>query len=121
MEPHVAIADFKQGRLEVISSTQTPYAVRDTLSEMFGMPNSKVRVIVPPLGGGYGAKTYPKIEPLTAALAWKVGRPVKLVLSREEEFYTSSKHAAEIHMRTAARRDGTITGREVTVYFNAGA
>jgi CO/xanthine dehydrogenase Mo-binding subunit len=121
MEPHVVVASWGSHGLHVISSTQAPFAVRDTLTEMFNVSASQVRVTVPPIGGGYGGKTYAKLEPVTAALAWHCGRPVKLVLSREEEFLTSTKHAAEIHMRTAVTSDGTITARDVTIYFNGGA
>lgn len=121
MEPHVVLASFEGKRLTVTTGTQSPYAVRDTLAEMFGVPSSSVRVIVPPLGGGYGAKTYAKFEPVTAALAWKAGRPVKLVLSREEEFFSITKHAARIHMRTGVMNDGRLVARDVQVHFNAGA
>jgi CO/xanthine dehydrogenase Mo-binding subunit len=121
MEPHVVLASFEGKRLTLISSTQSPYAVRDTVAEMFLLPSSSVRVIVPPLGGGYGAKTYAKFEPVTAALAWKARRPVKLVLSREEEFLSITKHAARIRLRTGVMNDGTLVARDVQVYFNAGA
>lgn len=121
MEPHVVLATFDHGKLDVLTSSQAPFAVRDTLCEMFSLPASKVRVTVPPIGGGYGGKTYAKFEPITAALAWKCRRPVKLVLTREEEFSTTTKHAARIHMRSAVMNDGTIIGRDVVVYFNGGA
>lgn len=121
MEPHVVLASFEGRRLSVTSCTQTPYAVRDTLAEMFGLPSSAVRIVVPPLGGGYGAKTYAKIEPVTAALAWKARRPVKLVLSREEEFHSITKHAARIRLRTGVTNDGKLVARDIQVYFNAGA
>ncbi|NMH96828.1 xanthine dehydrogenase family protein [Pseudonocardia sp. K10HN5] len=121
MEPHVVLAHFEGERLTVTSSTQAPYAVRDTLAEMFGVASSKVRVIVPPIGGGYGGKTYAKFEPVTAALAWKARRPVKLVLPRDEEFLSLTKHAATIRMRTGVSADGTLLARDVQVYFDAGA
>jgi CO/xanthine dehydrogenase Mo-binding subunit len=121
MEPHVVVASFEGRRLSVLSSTQAPYAVRDTLAEMFRLPFSAVRVKAPPLGGGYGAKTYAKFEPVTAALAWKAGRPVKLVLSREEEFLSITKHGARIHLRTGVTKDGRLVARDVQAYFNAGA
>lgn len=121
MEPHVVLARYDHGKLDVLTSSQAPFAVRDTLCEMFGLPSSKVRVTVPPIGGGYGGKTYAKFEPITAALAWKCRRPVKLVLSREEEFSTTTKHAARIQMRSAVMNDGTIIGRDVVVHFNGGA
>lgn len=122
MEPHVVLAAFDDaGKLTVTSSTQSPHAVRDTLAEMFGLPTAKVRVIVPPLGGGYGGKTYIKFEPVTAALARKAGRPVKLVLPRDEEFLSLTKHAARIWMRTGVTADGRLVARDVRVDFDAGA
>lgn len=121
MEPHVVVASVEGSKLTVTSSTQGPYAVRDELAEMFGIPSSSVRVVVPAVGGGYGAKTYAKFEPVTAALAWKAGRPVKLVLNREEEFLSVTKHAAKVWMRTGATRAGDIIAHDVRVDFNAGA
>jgi CO/xanthine dehydrogenase Mo-binding subunit len=121
MEPHVVIASWERGKLHVITSSQAPFAVRDALSEMFRISASRVRVTVPPIGGGYGAKTYAKFEPVTAALARKAGRPVKLVLSREEEFISITKHAARIHLRTGVMNDGRIVARQVRVLFNGGA
>jgi CO/xanthine dehydrogenase Mo-binding subunit len=78
-------------------------------------------VIVPTLGGGFGAKAYAKIEPITALLALVTGRPVRLILTREEEFVTVTKHAAVIRMRTGLKADGTITARSATGFFNTGA
>jgi CO/xanthine dehydrogenase Mo-binding subunit len=121
MEPHAAVAEFHGDRLVVTTCTQTPYAVRDALAHMFDLPTSKVRVVVPPLGGGFGGKTYAKIEPLAAVLALKTQRPVKVVLTREEEFVTNRKHAVQLRLRTGVRDDGTIVAREVQALFNAGA
>ncbi len=121
MEPHVVLASYGGGELSIISATQSPYAVRDTLAEMFSLPSSAVRVVVPPLGGGYGAKTYAKFEPVTAALSWKAGRPVKLVLTRAEEFVSVTKHGVRIVLRTGATKDGRLVARQVKAYFNAGA
>lgn len=121
LEPHACIAFFEGQRLTVQTSTQTPYAVRDALAHMFDLPVSQVRVIVPPLGGGFGGKTYPKVEPLAAALAFKTGRPVKVVLSRDEEFITNSKHQAIITLKTGVKRDGTLVAKKVSARFNAGA
>ncbi|MFN8455749.1 MAG: xanthine dehydrogenase family protein molybdopterin-binding subunit [Anaerolineae bacterium] len=122
LEPHVCVAQVDRAKnVTVWSSTQTPYIVRAQLAETFKAPQSQVRVIVPTLGGGYGAKTYPKIEPLTAMLAWKVGRPVKLTLTRAENFITVTKHAAKVRMKTGVTADGVIVAREVESYWNAGA
>jgi CO/xanthine dehydrogenase Mo-binding subunit len=80
-----------------------------------------VRVVVPTLGGAYGGKCYPKIEPLTAVLAHLVRRPVRLHLTREEEFVTVTKHAVVIKMKTGLTKDGRILARKSTCYFNTGA
>jgi CO/xanthine dehydrogenase Mo-binding subunit len=121
MEPHAAVASFDGDSLVVTTCTQTPYAVRDALAYMFSLPTSQVRVIVPPVGGAFGGKCYAKIEPLVAVLAHRTGRPVKLVLSREEEFVTNSKHQSFIRLRTGVRDDGVIVARHVDALFNAGA
>ncbi|RZU30980.1 xanthine dehydrogenase family protein molybdopterin-binding subunit [Blastococcus saxobsidens] len=121
MEPHAAVASFEGDYLTVHTCTQTPYAVRDALAYMFRLPASHVRVVVPPVGGGFGGKTYAKVEPLAAVLSKMTHRPVKVHLTREEEFVTNRKHQAFIKLRTGMRRDGTIVAREVQALFNAGA
>lgn len=122
LEPHVCVASVdSEKNVTAWSSTQTPYIVRAQLAETFRVPQQKVRVIVPTLGGGYGAKTYPKIEPLTAMLAWKAGRPVKLTLTRAEDFVSITKHAAQIKIKTGVTNEGIIVAREVESYWNAGA
>ncbi|MCK6627940.1 MAG: xanthine dehydrogenase family protein molybdopterin-binding subunit [Anaerolineae bacterium] len=122
LEPHVAAAQWQADRLIVWSATQSPYLVRQTLADIFDLPAGHVRVIVPPLGGGYGGKGHIRIEPMVAALARKTaGRPVKLILSRAEEFVTVTKHAATITIKTGFKRDGALTARQVTLYWNAGA
>ncbi|HEU0235007.1 MAG TPA: molybdopterin cofactor-binding domain-containing protein, partial [Candidatus Limnocylindrales bacterium] len=121
METHACIAEVRDGRVTLWVGTQIPFVVRSQIAEIFGIPQSRVRVIVPTLGGGYGAKCYPKIEPVTAALALAARRPVRLHLSREEEFVTVTKHAARIRLRTGVTRDGRIVGRHNTCHFNTGA
>ena len=122
LEPHVAAARWDRGYLQVWSTTQAPYAVRRVLAEALDLPPENVRVVSAPLGGGYGGKGHVRIEPVVAALACKTkGRPVKIVLSRSEEFVTVTKHAATIRMKSGVRRDGTFTGRQVTLFWNGGA
>ena len=109
------------GRITVWATTQNPFVVRTQLANIFKVPVSKVRVIVPYLGGGYGGKVYPKVEPITVALAQKAGRPVRVVLSREEVFYTITKHAAVIRMKTGVKKDGTLVARECEIHLDTGA
>ncbi len=122
LETHACIASVEPGgRITVWATTQNPFVVRTQLANIFKVPVSKVRVIVPYLGGGYGGKVYPKVEPITVALAQKAGRPVRVVLSREEVFYTITKHAAVIRMKTGVKKDGTLVARECEIRLDTGA
>jgi len=122
LETHACIASVEPGgRITVWATTQNPFVVRTQLANIFKVPVSKVRVIVPYLGGGYGGKVYPKVEPITVALSQKAGRPVRIVLSREEVFYTITKHAAVIRMKTGVKKDGTLIARECEIHLDTGA
>ncbi len=88
-----------------------PSFVRIEIARLLGWPENRVRVKVPFLGGGFGAKLYIKLEALVAALALIVRRPVKIALTMEEQFYTITKHASDVphqerRRRTAASRRG---------------
>lgn len=122
LEPHTAVAQWRSDYLTVWTGAQAPYAVRRVLAEIFGLSPDHVRIIVPPLGGGYGGKGHIRIEPLVAAVARKTeGRPVKLTLTRAEEFVTVTKHAVVITIKTGFRRDGELTARQLTLHWGAGA
>ncbi|MBV9599291.1 MAG: xanthine dehydrogenase family protein [Chloroflexi bacterium] len=121
LETHACVATLDGFSLTVTATTQTPHNLRAQLAEVFGLPLSRVRVVVPRLGGAFGAKCYTKIEPLTAFLALVTRRPVRLVLTREEQAVTLTKHAVTIHMKTGVRRDGTLVARQSTCHFNTGA
>jgi CO/xanthine dehydrogenase Mo-binding subunit len=121
MEPHAALACWEDGRLTVWSGTQTPFNTRQILAGIFGLPVEAVRVIVPPMGGSYGCKVFPRIEPQAALLAYVTGRPVKFVLRRDEEFVTLTRHATVVTIRLGLKRDGRITAKEVRAYWNTGA
>ncbi|HXG52590.1 MAG TPA: molybdopterin cofactor-binding domain-containing protein [candidate division Zixibacteria bacterium] len=122
LETHACIASVEPGgRITVWATTQNPFVVRTQLAGIFKVPVSRVRVIVPYLGGGYGGKVYPKVEPITVALALKAGRPVRVLLSREEVFYTITKHGAAIRMKTGVKNDGTLVARECEIHLDTGA
>jgi CO/xanthine dehydrogenase Mo-binding subunit len=121
LETHAAVATHDGRQITIHVTSQIPFTLRSQLAEVFRLPLSQVRVIVPTLGGAYGAKCYPCIEPLTVLLALVTRRPVRLVLSREEEFVTITKHAVRVRMKTGLRADGTICARKVTAHFNTGA
>ena len=122
MEPHAALAAWdEQGTLTVWASTQNPYSVRVELAKMFRVPMSRIRIIVPPLGGGFGGKTYAKLEPIVGALARMVGRPVRLALSVEEAFRTVRRCDASARVRLGFKRDGRLWAAECRADFDVGA
>ena len=121
LEPHVTVAEIFKDKLTLWTSTQMPHAVRSQMAELLHLPLSQVRVIVETLGGGFGSKGSLRLEPIAAFLARKAKRPVKIVLSREEEFVTVCKHPATIRLKTGVNKDGHLIARQVTAHFNTGA
>ena len=121
MEPHAALARWDGGRLEVWSGTQTPFNVRSDLASIFGIAEDEVRVVVPPMGGSFGAKTFVRLEAIVASLAQIARRPVKAVLPRAEEWVALNRHPAEIHVRLGARFDGTLVAKRVDCWLDTGA
>jgi len=121
MEPYVAIAEVSENGVTIYSSAQHPFMVRHDLTTVFKLPVSQIRLIVPFVGGGYGSKSYTKIEPLVAACAWKARRPVKLQLSVEEAMLTTRSDDALTWMRTAVDAHGKIIARQARIYMNTGA
>jgi CO/xanthine dehydrogenase Mo-binding subunit len=121
MEPHASLAWWEAGRLHVITGTQTPFGLRHSLAMLFHLPDEAVRVVVAPMGGSFGAKTFERLEPVVAALARKAGRPVRAVLPREEEFLTLNRHPARFRIRLGARRDGAFVAKRVEAWWDTGA
>ncbi len=121
MEPYVAVADYNEDGLTVYSSAQHPFMVRHDLASVFALSLNRVRLVVPFVGGGYGSKSYTKIEPLAAACSWKAGRPVKLQLSVEEAMLTTRGDDARTWIRTAVDREGRLVARHAIIHMNTGA
>jgi CO/xanthine dehydrogenase Mo-binding subunit len=121
MEPYNALAFFDQGDLIVFSSAQHVYMVRRDLARMFHLPLARVRVSAPYVGGGYGTKSYTKVEGMTAAAAHFTGRPVKLDLSVEEAILTTRSASARIRARSAFAADGKLLARDFEIVMNSGA
>ncbi|PSS60548.1 aldehyde oxidase [Ensifer sp. NM-2] len=121
-EPRAVVATFKDGRYHIKTSTQVPWTVRNVTARALGVPASKIRVTVPPVGGAFGLKFDCSLEPFAAILAAKTGRPVALVNSRREEMLTClCRENAEIRIRSAVTSEGEIVGREATVLMDCGA
>lgn len=123
MEPHCCTASWDTGNdtLEVISSTQQVFKVRADLARIFGLPLAAVRVRAPYVGGGFGGKLLTKYEPLAAALARAAGRPVRVLLSPEEQFLTIGRHAAVVTIATGVDAEGRMIARDTQVLLDTGA
>ncbi|HEY7345321.1 MAG TPA: molybdopterin cofactor-binding domain-containing protein, partial [Gaiella sp.] len=123
IEPRAIVAQWQGDRVTVWSSTQVPYAARAGVAETLGIPEANVRVIVPLLGGGFGAKCDFHFEGHVAALARAAGRPVKLVFSRQEEFFAVGhrREGIVIELETGARSDGRILARKARLVLDSGA
>ncbi len=121
LEPFVTVVDPTPNQLVIHTASQSPSFVRIEIARLLGWPENKVRVKVPYLGGGFGAKLYIKLEALAAAAALLAGRPVKIALTMEEQFYTLTKHATTLRIKSGVTKDGKITARECEVWWNGGA
>ena len=110
------------GRLTVVSSTQIPFHVRRIVGNALDIPSSKIRVIKPRIGGGFGAKQTSVSEIYPAIVTWVTGRPSKIVFSRRESMIASSpRHEMEIHLRMGADENGIVKAMDLYTLSNTGA
>jgi len=124
MENHTSIARYlPDGRIQIWTSAQSPFAVRYTLGVALGVPLNKISVYVPYVGGAFGGKAGINFEPLVVLLSRKAGgRPVRLELSREEEFTTAPlRQAFYAWMKSGVKRDGKIIAEQIKFIYDAGA
>jgi hypothetical protein len=111
-----------EGVLNVRSSTQVPFLIRRTLASLFNLPPDKVRVFCERVGGGFGGKQEMFVEDILALAALKTGRPVKLELTREEQFIASStRHPMRVTVKAGADKHGKLTALQLDVFSNTGA
>ena len=110
------------GRLVVVSSTQIPFHVRRHLSRALDIPSSKIRVIKPRIGGGFGGKQTACVEIFTALVTLKTGKPAKIIYDRKETFTcTTSRHAMKLNVKVGADKDGTIKVIDIDALSDTGA
>jgi CO/xanthine dehydrogenase Mo-binding subunit len=121
METHTVIAQYEGDEITLWATCQHPFLVRAEIGDLFRIPVANVHVQVPYLGGGFGSKSYTKMEPLTVALARKAGRPVKIQNRVAESMVTTRRHNMDCRMRTAATKDGRLLARDVVALFDTGA
>ena len=124
IEPHVAVAKLEaEGRITLWGSSQSPFAQRNLIAQTLGLSQSDIRVIAPYVGGGFGSKAGVSMEAIAVALALKTrGRPVKLLLTREEEFYTAFVRQGLIaYFKIGCDARGRILAMRNRFYWDAGA
>ena len=123
IEPHSALVSVgKDGNTTIWSSSQGQFMVRAMCALMTGTEQSKIRAIPAEIGGGFGGKTIVYVEPVAMILARKSGRPVKIVMSRDEVFRASGPTSgSKSTVKIGAKKDGTLVAAEGTWYLQAGA
>ena len=123
IEPHACVASAgADGQCQIWCSSQGQFMVRAYCAKLLGLPISSIRVTPAEIGGGFGGKTLVYLEPLALALSKQSGRPVKMVMTREEVFRaTGPTSGAVVEVKIGATRDGKITGAQAVLKYQAGA
>ena len=121
LEPFVTVARMDGNVIDIWTSTQSPFPLRKELARVFQHPENHIRVQVPYLGAGYGAKNNCKTEPIAVLLARLSGRPVRFCMTTEESFLTQSQHAAILDVKTGVMADGTFVARSGSIWLDSGA
>jgi CO/xanthine dehydrogenase Mo-binding subunit len=123
IEPHACVvAVAADGNVSIWASSQGQFMIRAYTSKLLGIEMAKIRVMPAEIGGGFGGKTVIYLEPLAAALSRKSGRPVKMVMSREEVFRgTGPTSGGVIEVKLGAKYDGKIVAADLVLKFQAGA
>ncbi|GAB4478202.1 MAG: molybdopterin-dependent oxidoreductase [Anaerolineae bacterium] len=123
IEPHVVVTWWDENdRLVIRTSTQVPFHVRRILAPVLGLPEKRIRVIKPRIGGGFGVKQEVLIEDICAHLTIVTGRPVRMEYTREEEFAASrTRHDMYLRLKTGVMKDGTIIANAMYVISDTGA
>jgi CO/xanthine dehydrogenase Mo-binding subunit len=123
IEPHACVVNYgADGQCYVWSSSQGQFMVRSYCAKLLGIEQSAIRAIPAEIGGGFGGKTVIYLEPIALALSRKTGRPVKMVMTRDEVFRaTGPTSGGTIEVKIGAKKDGTISGAKALLKFQAGA
>ena len=122
IEPEAGFARRVGDSIEIQACTQSPYMDRDDIAKILGIAQERVRIIPTAVGGGFGSKLDLSVQPFVALAAWKLGRPVRMVYSRNESIVSTTKrHPSRIQLRAGATRNGKITALDFAADFNTGA
>jgi len=123
IEPHACIVSAaSDGQVQIWASSQGQFMIRAYCAKLLGIDIANIRVTPAEIGGGFGGKTLVYIEPVALALSCKTGRPVKIVMTREEVFRgTGPTSGGVIEVKLGAKRDGTIVAADLVLKYQAGA
>ncbi len=121
LEPYVNVARWTGSQVEFWSCNQDPFVLRADVARIFGLPVTDVRIRTPLIGGGFGGKSYCKMEPLVALMSRKAGAPVRLALSMDESMLTLVKHPASLTLTTGVDKQGLLLGRRADITLDGGA
>ena len=121
IEPFAYVAEPVTDGINVYSATQNPFPLQRTIATLLELPVSKVRVIAPDPGGAFGGKQHPKLEPVLTYFARRLGRPLRLELTLAESFQAVRRAAAQVHVRTGLRSDGTLVFQDIQSDYLVGA
>jgi CO/xanthine dehydrogenase Mo-binding subunit len=121
LEPHVNVASWTGDRVELWSCNQDPFVIRADIARVFGLKLHSVCLHTPAVGGGFGGKSYCKMEPLVALMAREAGAPVRLGLTFDESILTTTKHAATLTLTTGVDSTGRLTARRAEIVLDGGA
>ncbi|MFP4499148.1 MAG: xanthine dehydrogenase family protein molybdopterin-binding subunit, partial [Vulcanimicrobiota bacterium] len=122
MEPHISAGYLdEKDRLVILTSTQVPFHVRRIVSERLGMPAKQIRVIKPRIGGGFGTKQEVLLEDIVALGVLRTRKPVKLELTRYEEFLSRTRHPQIVKIKLGSDENGVLTAVSMRIIMNTGA
>jgi CO/xanthine dehydrogenase Mo-binding subunit len=121
LEPHAAMAHVEADGMTVWTNTGHPYQLRHEMAEMFGLPLGRVRVVVPYVGGSFGGKSFPKLEPLACLLSSTVRRPVRILNGVEGSMRTARRRGGHCTLALGVSRDGRILAKRCRLLLDGGA
>jgi xanthine dehydrogenase molybdenum-binding subunit len=123
IEPHVAVAKVDpDGKIHVWTTTQGQFTIRNALAEALQTSHGRIRLIGTEIGGGFGGKNTLVLEPPAVLLSRKTGKPVKMIMDREEDFLsTTPRRPCVFEVKTGVKRDGTMVARQAKFWFGTGA
>lgn len=121
LEPYTVVAKTEGDAIELWAGNQDPFMIRADLARIFGVPVNRICLHTPMLGGGFGGKSYCKLEPLAVLMAMKAKAPVRLALTLDESILTLTKHAGRLALTSGLDAEGRFIARRAEILLDGGA